>query len=68
MDEGERIGSVLRTQDGVRPLYVSPGHLIDHASSRRWVLAATTRYRLPEPTRRADRLVSQLKRRLASRL
>lgn len=62
-DEGERIGSVLRTQDGVRPLYVSPGHLVDHPSSRRWVLAAGTSYRLPEPTRRADHLVSELKRR-----
>ena len=67
LDEGERIGSVLRTQDGVRPLYVSPGHLIDHASSRRWVLAATTRYRLPEPPRRADRLVGVLKLRLNAR-
>jgi deoxyribonuclease V len=66
MDEGERIGSVLRTQDGMRPLFVSPGHLADHASSRRWVLAAGTRYRLPEPTRRADRLVAELKRRLKS--
>lgn len=64
LDGGERIGSVLRTQDNVRPLFVSPGHLVDHASSRRWVLAAGTRYRLPEPTRRADRLVAELKRRL----
>lgn len=62
VDEGERIGSVLRTRDGVRPLYVSPGHLVDHASSIRWVLAAGAGYRLPEPTRRADQLVSRLKR------
>ena len=62
MDEGERIGSVLRTREGVRPLFVSPGNLIDHESSIRWVLAAGAGYRLPEPTRRADHLVSEQKR------
>ncbi len=33
VDGGERIGSVLRTRHGVKPVYVSPGHLIDHDSS-----------------------------------
>ncbi len=64
MDDGERIGTVLRSRDGVRPLFVSPGHLVDHPSSIEWVLAAGAGYRLPEPTRRADRLVSELKRRV----
>lgn len=62
MDEDERIGSVLRTRDGVKPLYVSPGHLVDHESSIDWVLACGTGYRLPEPTRLADRLVARYKR------
>jgi deoxyribonuclease V len=61
-DGNERIGSVLRTRDGARPLYVSPGHLTDHASSIRWVLAMGDGYRLPEPTRLADRLVARVKR------
>jgi deoxyribonuclease V len=58
MDGGERIGSVLRTRDGVRPVYVSPGHLCDFGSSVAWVLACGGGYRVPEPTRLADRLVS----------
>jgi deoxyribonuclease V len=62
--EGKRVGSVLRTQDGVKPLFVSPGHLVDHASSRRIVLACAKRFRIPEPTRQADRLAGQEKRRL----
>jgi deoxyribonuclease V len=62
--EGKRVGSVLRTQDGVKPLFVSPGHLVDHASSRRIVLACAARYRIPEPTRAADRLAGEEKRRL----
>lgn len=61
-DGAERIGSVLRTRDGLRPLYVSPGHLADHDSSVAWVLAMGRGYRLPEPTRLADRLVADVKR------
>ena len=62
VDSGERIGTVLCTRDGVRPLYVSPGHLIDQASSVAWVLAMGRGFRLPEPTRLADRLVARVKR------
>lgn len=60
-DGGERIGSVVRTRDGVRPVYVSPGHLCDHESSIAWVLACGAGFRLPEPTRLADRLVNRYK-------
>lgn len=57
-DGKERIGTVLRTRDGVKPLFISPGHRISHASAVKWVLACTTRYRLPETTRHAHRLAS----------
>lgn len=63
VDGGERIGSVLCTRDGVKSVVVSPGHLADHASSVAWVLAMGAGYRLPEPTRLADRLVAAEKRR-----
>ncbi|GBD33036.1 Endonuclease V [bacterium HR33] len=60
--DGRRvIGSVLRTQEGVRPVYVSVGHLIDLAAARRLVLACAVRYRLPEPSRLADQLVRAIK-------
>lgn len=62
MDGGERIGSVLRTRDAVKPVFVSPGHLCDHASSVEWVLACAAGFRLPEPTRLADRLVARYKK------
>ncbi len=45
------IGAVLRTRAGVKPLYVSPGHLIDLEHSLRFTLACATQVRLPEPTR-----------------
>lgn len=59
---GEVIGTVLRTRDDVRPLYVSIGHRIDLPTAERLVLECAVGYRLPEPTRRADRLVAAAKR------
>lgn len=56
VDAGEEVGAVLRTQDGVKPVYVSAGHRIGLAHACRLTLALTPRYRLPETTRRADRL------------
>jgi deoxyribonuclease V len=53
MDEEERIGAVLRSRSGVKPLYVSSGHRIGLESAIRMVLACTTWYRLPETTRMA---------------
>jgi deoxyribonuclease V len=62
MDGDEQIGVVLRTQKGVRPVFVSVGHRVDLASAVILVLACCTRYRLPEPTRQADIEVAKLKR------
>lgn len=62
MDDDTQVGTVLRTRDGVRPLFVSPGHLCDHENSIAWVLDCGAGYRLPEPTRLADRLVAGYKR------
>lgn len=56
---GEPIGWVLRSKDGVHPLIVSPGHRVGVASAPELVLRWLTRYRLPEPTRLADRLASR---------
>jgi deoxyribonuclease V len=61
---GRRIGTVLRTRAGVKPIFVSPGHLVDFASSVRVVLHCLSRYRIPEPTRRAHILAGSYKRTL----
>ena len=65
--KGKRVGSVLRTREGVKPVFVSPGHLVDQAGSRRVVLSCANRYRLPEPIRHADRLAGVMRRRLETR-
>ncbi len=56
IDNGEVIGLVLRTRDGVAPLYVSPGHLISLEAAAEWTLRLCQGYRVPEPARLADRL------------
>jgi deoxyribonuclease V len=56
MDRRERIGTVLRSKDNVKPLFISPGHRIDHDTAVSIVQKCLTKYRLPEPTRIADKL------------
>jgi deoxyribonuclease V len=53
---GEVIGAVVRTRDGVQPVYVSVGNRIDLRTAVEIVLASAPRYRIPEPLRAAHRL------------
>jgi deoxyribonuclease V len=55
-DPDRAIGCVLRTRTNVKPVYVSPGHLIDVPHAIEYILACCTRYRLPEPIRWAHRV------------
>ena len=52
--EQETVGKVLRTQDGVKPIFVSVGHLINLNTATEIILKLASRYRLCEPLRRAD--------------
>ncbi|MCW4453401.1 deoxyribonuclease V [Flavobacterium sp. MXW15] len=56
---GETIGWMLRSKPRCKPLFVSPGHRVSLESCADWVMRYVTRYRLPEPTRLADRLASR---------
>jgi deoxyribonuclease V len=55
-DKGEIVGAVVRTRSYVTPVFVSIGHGVDLADSIGHVLHCCRGYRLPETTRRADRL------------
>lgn len=59
---GRTVGAVLRTKDNVRPVFISPGHRTDLKSSIQIVLSCTTKYRIPEPLRRADFISKKLKK------
>lgn len=59
---GERLGTVLRTRDNVKPLYISVGAGIILVDAEELVLANLTRYRLPEPSRLAHNYVTACRR------
>ena len=63
----ERVGAVLRTRTGVRPLFVSPGHRCDLPGAIELVLRCGAGFRLPEPVRLADRGVAAFKKRQIAR-
>ncbi|CAN7401815.1 deoxyribonuclease V [Pseudoxanthomonas sp. LjRoot143] len=56
---GDHIGWVLRSKPRCNPLIVSPGHRVSMQGALDWVLRTLRGYRLPEPTRLADRLASR---------
>jgi deoxyribonuclease V len=64
--DGETVGRALRTRAGVKPVFVSVGHLIGIEDACALTLRLTPRYRLPETTRHADRLCRAELRRLAT--
>ncbi len=57
-DEDETIGASVRTRDGVKPVYISVGHLTDLDSAIHIILNCGRGVRLPEPIRWAHRLAS----------
>lgn len=57
-DAGETIGAVVRTRDGVQPVFVSIGHRIDLNKSVEVVLSCSLKYRIPEPLRLAHKLAA----------
>ena len=59
---GEVVGRVVRTREGVSPVFVSVGNCIDLVSAVELVLACCTKYRLPETTRQAHNAANRLRR------
>lgn len=59
---GERVGAVLRTRDRVKPIFVTPGHRVSLATAVRLVRGCLDGFRIPKPTREADRYVRELRR------
>ncbi|WP_433593566.1 endonuclease V [Nocardia sp. CA-145437] len=63
--DDDPVGRALRTRTGVKPVFVSVGHLIDLDTACAQVLALTPEFRQPETTRRADRLCRDLLREIS---
>ena len=60
--DGETVGAAVRTRAGVKPVFVSPGHLADLPTSIALVLSLCSRYRLPDPARRAHQLTQEMRK------
>ncbi|MDB5238932.1 MAG: endonuclease [Candidatus Parcubacteria bacterium] len=59
---GEVIGAALRTRSKVKPVFVSPGHLITLDESIEIVRRCLIKHRLPEPTRLAHETMNEYRR------
>ncbi|MBI4718165.1 MAG: deoxyribonuclease V [Planctomycetes bacterium] len=59
MDGEECVGMAVRTREAVKPVFVSVGHRVSLEAAVAATLACCTRYRIPEPTRLADQLVTR---------
>lgn len=62
----EIIGSVLRTKNKVKPVFVSVGNLVVLDEATQFILNCTGKYRLPEPTRLAHLTVTQFRKSIKS--
>ncbi|MGO8945065.1 MAG: endonuclease V [Syntrophobacteraceae bacterium] len=66
--KGEQVGSVFCSRDGVKPIYISPGHLSDIASSEWLISRCLRRYRIPEPLRLAHLEANRLRAEVENRI
>lgn len=60
-DRGEHVGYVYRSRDNVKPIYISPGHRVSVETSLKLAQKYSGGFRLPEPTRMADKLSKFIK-------
>jgi deoxyribonuclease V len=62
LDRGEPVGMAVRTKEGSRPIYVSPGYATDLETAVKLVLATTGPSRIPAPLVEAHRLSRDVRR------
>ena len=60
-DKGELIGTALKTKKNCKPVFISPGNMIDMEQSVDLIKNCLRGYRIPEPTRQAHLIVNQIR-------
>ena len=61
VQNSQTIGAVVTTKEGVKPVYVSVGHLISLGTAVKLVKHCARNSRIPEPLLRAHRIASEEK-------
>jgi deoxyribonuclease V len=61
------VGVAYRSREGVKPIFISPGHLCDLRFARDIVVRSLRGYRLPEPLRSAHLRANKYKRYIETR-
>ncbi len=61
----DRIGTVLRTKEKTKPIFISPGHKVTFSDAEKIVRACLGKYRIPEPTRVAHEVVNAYRKKLS---
>lgn len=64
-DKGEVVGAELTTKPGVKPIYVSVGHMVSLQTAVK-IVKHCCKSRIPEPTLQAHRLATEQRNRLTS--
>jgi deoxyribonuclease V len=64
VDKGEIIGAVVTTKQGVKPIYVSIGHMVSLETANK-IVKHCARSRIPEPLLQAHKLATKERIRLA---
>jgi deoxyribonuclease V len=60
--EGETpVGTIVRTRNGVKPIFVSPGNKISIRTTVKLVVECSPKFRIPEPLRQARILAEKIK-------
>lgn len=65
--QGKDVGYAYRSKDGVKPIFISPGHLIDLEQSKDIVVRNLRGFRLPEPLRFAHQSANKFKRQIENK-
>ncbi len=66
LDKGEVIGEVVTTRQGVKPVYVSVGHMVTLQTATE-IVGHLSKTRIPEPLRQAHKLAAQTRLELTGR-
>jgi deoxyribonuclease V len=64
VENGQIIGAVVTTKEGVKPVYVSVGHLVSLGTAVKIVKHCVRNSKIPEPIWQAHKIVSEERRRL----